>query len=362
MQTFHTSCSIKKTKKCCDKQFYLEENKTLPADETQSDILNGELIKKPVAWENQILKEMNSDLRANIQLLKEKITHLEMENFNLKEVINKKQEQTPTAQESIIKQITETIKSELDNSLKLVKAEINNLNQKINKLDINLKSTTKKSNNNLSTTDKKQLTSTVEDKIPVTPKQYSQQLITGLPKQNILQSLEQHQQKVMNEIIHIDSDKPLTQENILNNNAKNETEKWQVVHGKKKSFKKNVGQSEENSEKFTGVKPKVWLYLYRITPDVTEDDIKQYIKIKTNNKNEEFIVKDLKEPGSNRFKTFMVAGDFRYKETFYDPSFWPKGVFFRRFDFKKHFEKHKTRHVIENENDARSNSFLEVLS
>ena len=82
-----------------------------------------------------------------------------------------------------------------------------------------------------------------------------------------------------------------------------------------------------------------------------EEDIKQYLKTKTANVDEEFIVKDLKEPGSSRFKSFMIAADFQYKEVFYQPSFWPKGVFFRRFDFSRHFEKYKTRHVI---NDARN--------
>ena len=54
----------------------------------------------------------------------------------------------------------------------------------------------------------------------------------------------------------------------------------------------------------------------------------------------------------------MVAADFQYKEVFYQPSFWPKGVFFRRFDFNRHFEKYKTRHVInDDEKEARPNPF-----
>lgn len=360
MQVFHSSCSIKKTKKCCDKQSYLEEQKTLSTDETELNTLSDELNVKPVTNEIQILKGMNSDLRVNIKLLKEKIANLEEENFNLKEEINKNQEQIPTSQDTIIKLINKTIKIELENNLKPFKTEINNLNKKINKLEeINLKSTIKKPTNKLPTADKQQSTLTAMNKIPVSPKQYSQQLISRLPKQNIPLTLEQQQRKVMNELIHIDSDQPLAQEYIPSEMG-SETEKWQTVHGRKKSFKRNIGQSEANNEKFTGVKPKVWLYLYRITPDVVEEDIRQYLKIKTDNKNEEFIVKDLKESGSSRFKTFMVAGDFKYKEAFYEPSFWPKGVFFRRFDFNKHFEKHKTRHIINNENDDRPNSFLEV--
>lgn len=141
-----------------------------------------------------------------------------------------------------------------------------------------------------------------------------------------------------------------------------ESEKWQIIHRRKKSSKRNVGQSDVNNEKFTGVKPKVWLYLYKVTQNVMEDDIKHYLKTKTANNSDEFIVKDLKEPGSSGFKTFMVAADFQYKETFYEPSFWPKGVYFRRFDFNKHFEKYKTRHIINNESDNRPNSFLEVTS
>lgn len=364
MQIFHTSCSSKKSWKCCDKQSYSEEKMLQPSEDIESENLSDSSIDKSVASENRILKEINSDLRVNIKQLKEKILNLEMDNLDLKEALSKKQDKILTTQEDITRIISETIKIELQNSVKSFKSEINSLNQRINKLsDINLKNTTKNHKHILSSTEKPLSTSTLKtsDKIPVSPKQCSPQLITASPNQNqnVFTPLEQ-QQKIMNELIHLESDKTLynTHENLTIENAGRETENWQTVQKRKKSFKRNIGQSEGSNEKFTSVKPKVWLYLYRIAPEVMEEDIKQYLITKTSNKNEDFIVKDLNEPGRTRFKNFMVAADFQYKELFYQPSFWPKGVFFRRFDFNKHFEKYKTRHIFNNENGVRPNSFL----
>lgn len=49
----------------------------------------------------------------------------------------------------------------------------------------------------------------------------------------------------------------------------------------------------------------------------------------------------------------MVAADFRFKDNFYDPKFWPKGVCYRRFDFQLHREKIKQKTT-----DLRPNSFI----
>ena len=169
---------------------------------------------------------MNKNLRENITLLKEKFANLEKVNSSFNETLNKKKEQIPlemtTTYEYIKNNITETIKIELQKSLKPFELELNKINHNIDKHEDKSKSSTKKPKNNLSS-DKQNSLARV-DKIPVTPKQ--QKLVSVSPRQNNLISLEHKQQSIMNELIHIESDNTSHngQENTINSNAQCETE------------------------------------------------------------------------------------------------------------------------------------------
>lgn len=81
---------------------------------------------------------------------------------------------------------------------------------------------------------------------------------------------------------------------------------------------------------------KIWLFLSRIKDHVSEDIVKKYIQEKLKN--------DLLEPSVRKLKTFymrkdnncfLVGVDFSLKEAIYEHSFWPKGVTFERFDFRR---------------------------
>lgn len=129
---------------------------------------------------------------------------------------------------------------------------------------------------------------------------------------------------------------------------RNSEETTQNIPSKQALNKKNIGQSESTGN-FKGATPKVWLYLSRVSQKVTEEDIKLYLKNKTGDE-EDFVVKDLKE--GSRLKSYAVAADFKYKDQFYKHSFWPKDVSYRRFDFNKHYEKHKTRNITGDKDDS----------
>lgn len=106
------------------------------------------------------------------------------------------------------------------------------------------------------------------------------------------------------------------------------------------SNKKVIGNVEAgNDEGFTGVKPKAWMYLYRVKQHVTDTHIQTYIKKKINktDDDEEIIVKKLSSE-NKRHKCFMVGADFDHKDNFYNPSFWPRGVGFKRFDFRRYHD------------------------
>lgn len=125
------------------------------------------------------------------------------------------------------------------------------------------------------------------------------------------------------------------------NNGRNESEDeleerqgWKPAKGRKRTFRKTLGQNEDENAGFLGVKPKIWLYINRVRSGVTEETILKYLKEKTKRTDEEFIVKFLGNGGGQ--KSFVVAADSQFKDMFYSPSFWPTGVGYRRFDFRTH--------------------------
>lgn len=75
-------------------------------------------------------------------------------------------------------------------------------------------------------------------------------------------------------------------------------------------------QSEETEGKFKGDKK-----LYKVSQEVQEGDITEFLKRKTNDNEEEFIVQDLNE--NKRLITFMVSSEYKFKDLFYNPTFWP---------------------------------------
>lgn len=107
-----------------------------------------------------------------------------------------------------------------------------------------------------------------------------------------------------------------------------------VEQNNRRNYKKTIGTATADGE-FGGRAPKVWLYVYRVKSEVTEDVILRYLADKTGEESSEFVVKDLKARDGG-YKCFMVAADFKYKDTFYDPGFWPRGVGYKRFNFRQH--------------------------
>lgn len=145
-------------------------------------------------------------------------------------------------------------------------------------------------------------------------------------EKNNLELMQEKQRDIMQSVID------LCPINNDNNELNKEKKEWKTVETKRKPRAKQIGEVENNGS-FKGLNPKVWMYIYRVIAEVTEDDIKEYLGDKTGDDKTNFTVKLLKTTKSN-LKCFMVAADFKFKDDFYNRSFWPKGVGYRRFDFK----------------------------
>ncbi|KAJ8927850.1 hypothetical protein NQ314_019652, partial [Rhamnusium bicolor] len=238
----YKSCSNKKTKKCCDKQYY-EEEKPLEIIDDQ-DMVNDCLIEKSVIWENKLLKEMNTNLRENVKQLKEKIGNLETENFELKEIVNKEKKQTKS-HEKLINIITETLKEKFDCNFEMLGKKINILDLKIESLSMY------KTEKDKSIKEQKTLSTEKQQTLPrYNSSGISKQLDTGTPKQlntettkqliltkastsnqNNLVILEDHQKHIMNEIINLETNERSQGESMTQKQQNNDN--WQIVQRKK---------------------------------------------------------------------------------------------------------------------------------
>lgn len=62
--------------------------------------------------------------------------------------------------------------------------------------------------------------------------------------------------------------------------------------------------------------------------------------------------------GTGKYKQYKVGADFNFKDSFYNPKFWPKGVRFKRFDFAYHKQKMEAN----KNNNIQPTTFLEMKS
>ncbi|CAH1107492.1 unnamed protein product [Psylliodes chrysocephalus] len=103
----------------------------------------------------------------------------------------------------------------------------------------------------------------------------------------------------------------------------------------------NQSQDDNNQNAFEGAKSadnnrKLWVFISRVKNQVTEDQIKNYISNKAKNDQSEISVKALKTYYQNKNnKCFLVGTDLSLKNVIYEQNFWPAGVAFERFNFKK---------------------------
>lgn len=331
---FHKSCSARKI--CCDKQELSKETQDdFPSEDSDEESTNEVLLIESLKSENKILIDFNTELKDMNKLLKEKILILEDKIKSL--TINR-------FEEHIVQEKNEAKNNEIRN---LIKKEVDAF------FSANRNETTK---NNQKTSDNEskdqQQKPTQNTPLPINKNKKghpNKQINSSANKNQNLINLEEKQQFIMQDIINLESPTPQPQL-VISSPTKNE--KWQQQ--KTRHQKRGIGQAQEINSKFKGIKPKVWMYLYRVEPDVTEQDIIDYLKQKTNSADENFIVEDLKANG--KYKEYKVAADFSFKNCFYNPSFWPAGVRFKRFDFAYH----KQRMNTNKNNNFQPNTFLEV--
>lgn len=122
----------------------------------------------------------------------------------------------------------------------------------------------------------------------------------------------------------------------------NQKNHWKLKVNRRKKIQ--IGNAEnkggENCE-FEGNKQKktkkLWLFISRVKSTVTEEVIKKYISKKAKTDINNVYVKLLKTYWmiENDNNCFMVGLQFTLHDLIYDNNFWPSGVAYERFDFKR---------------------------
>lgn len=163
--------------------------------------------------------------------------------------------------------------------------------------------------------------------------------------------LEKVQTNIMQDIINLTNDIPSTSDslNLPNKSlhkSSNEDGFTDVAYRRKRTAQKSnipttkfaSGQIEGKSEKIVGAVRRKYIYVGRITGrDVTEEDMKEYLKDLKNFKQYELIsVKKLNTLGNNSAFCIGLPNDELFHKVF-DVQYWRTGVSLREFDLRRTF-------------------------
>lgn len=138
-----------------------------------------------------------------------------------------------------------------------------------------------------------------------------------------------------------------TQSNNINNPVNDNfkevmSRKKQRSHNKQQTGTAKVEKNGDDEFKSITDEKKLWLFLKKAKDSVTENTVKNYIKRKTNCDDNEITVQCVKDKTKFNKNCFLVGIKPDLKDLAYNSTFWPEGIEFSRFDFKRgqHFLDH----------------------
>lgn len=115
---------------------------------------------------------------------------------------------------------------------------------------------------------------------------------------------------------------------IANTEDANPDEFKPVTYKKKRKIIRGDGPVSGDLE---CVLPKIWIYLGRCAPNITEEIVRKFLSDKYVDK--QFVITDLNSKGVH--KSFKIGADPVLFESLYDANNWPKGALIKQFLFRK---------------------------
>lgn len=362
-QIYHTSCGVRVN--CCGSKL-IQQNTTDTSDLNTEDereriITNLSAQNEELLQENNQLRHQNSEQSKEIAQLNTEIKKLQEQN---KTNINESQVSSVKVQEKQLNtKIQEFIALTIDKEMLFYREDINLIKQKLNKLGKASESASSQKNilveksdlndRSLSLPQKVQYnTAVIKDLVSLKHKIPQQKLAS--PKNNIpvtakqseqqkqLNNLESTQKQIMDHIINLDQAtsssiiQPAPERSNQNRDVGNSNQTINIKNDGEFIFPRNkrgqrqktiIGQNETTT-KLRAVEPLSWIFISRLEPETTVEDITSYL-----NDYDIKISKCMKlKTYSEEISAFKIAVTQSDEDLVFSSNIWPKKTIIRPYD------------------------------
>lgn len=347
-KAYHNSCADRVM--CCESKIIEQKTTYLSddiIDEEETDIPSLTVSTEELLAENQELKEMNKSLNKQIVQLKQDIKRIQKENELCKAELRTNIEDKQKVD------IKDFISTEIEKKFSFYLEDLNALKLKLNKLEFIRECDKPNPKNN--SVEKNKI-----DKEIVSAKKHQYNSTTkndnpGTSTQTNIQELQNKQKQIMNKIINLESSPtrntnpdinktastvPLEQNKEFvqnNNNANNHSNSesnndgFTLPRQRKKLSQKTIIGENENSTKLRAVNPLSWIFISRLEPETTTEDVSNYLK--------EYDIKVLQcyklKTFSSEIAAFKIAVNNTDEDKVFCGEIWPKKTIVRPYDSTK---------------------------
>lgn len=336
---YHKSCANRVT--CCEVNLMeqkIEEINVTGEENEDEEVLS---ISNELLMENQELKQINKKLSEEIIQLKQTVKDVQKENDRYR----RREKSTNTMNE----QITNFILEEVEKRWNVLSKDLNAIKCRLNNFESIIVNDTP--------IQKKQEQKNSYDENKVCAKQKTQQEIKTKKFHNLNEGssleMENKQRQIMSEIInlensplknnHLAANKQIISQHldeIQNNNCVNNSDSKDsgFIYPKNRKWKqKTVIGDKENAGKLRAVDPLSFIFVSRLEPNTTQEDVEMYLK------DQDIIVNQCTKLKifSNEIAAFKLAVRKADEQKVYCAQTWPRETIIRPYNSNrlKNFQK-----------------------
>ncbi|KAJ3657792.1 hypothetical protein Zmor_009572 [Zophobas morio] len=363
-QYVHNSCALKK--KCCENQKLLSEavydSEEEPEPEQTKDV--EEVITKNEAT---LLKMENRELREQNKILRKRVLYLQDEVDAYQDGKFTNDEKNASFQAHVVAACQSTFISAFGNFSKEWREKLEQLALEMQNIKVSLTEMNAVKTDQYSSYQLNEKVNKEDPSILVVPKK--QPAIHRINSN--LEKMRDRQRQIMNDVINL-AEKDVVQKPsystastknnkkiqskgvsapIINNKVSDpsykpdqieEEESFQKIHHKKKKPRKyqyEVGEETSDENSFIGTsrkERKIWLFTSGAKEHVTTDIVSDYVSKKINEDKTDVHVKEIIPYHKKQDnKCFLIGVQPKHLEAVYSKKFWPQGIRYSRFNFKK---------------------------
>lgn len=214
--------------------------------------------------------------------------------------------------------LSKIIKDSVSDAIKPLIIEISNLKESNRKLQSDMAALNSKQGYQKSTE------IAINKKTCTTEK--TQKQIKELDKEKLTKPKENPSVDKENVISKMSVENSLTNMVVKETRSNEEKDFTEVTYKKKR---KEIIGTAAVSETLKAAEKKLWVYLGRVHPETTEDNVLKYL----NGKYPDLSFECEKLPTKGKNNSFKIGADIKLENEIYSEDFWPRGVAIKRFHF-----------------------------